>query len=122
MSRTAPPPMPFVPQPGPSEAFARPSGMLSTFSVTKTLLAYFHSNPEWLLGKQFLVPETLFHDSSEAAAYDAPSDDIVFKIVGIISREEGRTIEVLFEGCHVPDRRPFDTMLEVIASSKVLSK
>jgi hypothetical protein len=96
--------------------------MLSTFSVTKTLLEYFRSNPERLLGKQFLVSESLCHGSTKAAAYDGPSDDIIYKIVGIISREEGRIVEVLFEGCRVPDQRPFDRMLEVIAGSKVLSK
>jgi hypothetical protein len=112
--------MSFVPEHGPSTALARPPGKLSTFPVTKLLLADFRSNPERLCGKRFLVPEPTRNGKDKTSGIDGRPLEIFFKVAGIFYREEGKEMEVLFERFHIPDQRPFDEMLDLIASGKVV--
>jgi hypothetical protein len=109
--------MAFLPDRGLTEAFARPSGELRTRPITEEPLDEFRRDPSVMCDRRFLVLERAASGDEPTAP---PGKDVFYEVISVLSNRQAKKVNVLFEGCRVPDQIPLANILELVAESKLV--
>jgi hypothetical protein len=95
---------------------AAPTIQASTRRILPSQVDEYRRNPASLRGQRFFCSETIAkHDLRNCG----PQETIRLQVVGFLWLDEGDFLMVCLDGHHIPDIRPMNEVLDMIANSVV---